>query len=562
MSLRDRQQQNAHAASLRRLARPQPRYAQHNGTGVVLGGNPLRAQNVSNEALGTGDTIAFSGDSGVTTQERRRVRRGGEEGKGTKKGDVKVFLQWKNNSITKFFLAGDRPATQIFEFDSATNTASGVFGEAIGPNFSDWLFTIRLYNFASKQYTLHTVYGDGRHFIVTDQKIRYMLYRGNGFWSSGIVSIDGNFSFDAPIFTQQTPPAGELRYGYWSGGAGGIFSFVEWNIPIPYLDGPSSGYKAQSANGPAVVSGADPILTALFDPDLSGDRIFRSRAEKKWIKIPGAQQDLSGLGGASCSDSGPSTTVVEGTYALNEQYYRKDTVSYKIYTAYTFDGHVSTTDGRRSGVDETETGRNDVYDFGPDFTVSVNCALFTSGGRYTLSSSGKGNGFFQPKGFEKYFSEDRFSIQVLIAPGVQKDVFSNTTISGSNTSNRTTVISSAFYSPIRVFTGGAYFTKTEQSTEYRLLLGGEQVIDPINVDVLRSAFIPVAGQLETTSVSSVTSGNIYTSKITEVNVVYYKNFVKQDDLTGKIQKIIIPEDTQSAYKSVISAWYWPQSVSP
>jgi hypothetical protein len=73
MTLRDRLRQNIQNLSARRDARPQPVSAQREGTGVSIGGNHIRAQNVTNEALGTGDAVVFSGDGGVVQQERRRV---------------------------------------------------------------------------------------------------------------------------------------------------------------------------------------------------------------------------------------------------------------------------------------------------------------------------------------------------------------------------------------------------------------------------------------------------------------------------------------------------------
>jgi hypothetical protein len=73
MSLRDRLRQQIQNLSTRRDTRSQPVPAQRDGAGVSVGGNRIRAQNVSNEALGTGDTVVFSTDSGVVQQERRKV---------------------------------------------------------------------------------------------------------------------------------------------------------------------------------------------------------------------------------------------------------------------------------------------------------------------------------------------------------------------------------------------------------------------------------------------------------------------------------------------------------
>jgi hypothetical protein len=75
MSLRDNLRQNIQNLNTRRDSRPQPVPAQRDGTGVSIGGNRIRAANVTNEALGTGDAVVLSGDSGVVQQERRRVAR-------------------------------------------------------------------------------------------------------------------------------------------------------------------------------------------------------------------------------------------------------------------------------------------------------------------------------------------------------------------------------------------------------------------------------------------------------------------------------------------------------
>jgi hypothetical protein len=73
MSLRDNLRQQTQNLNTRRDARPQPVPAQRDGTGVTVNGSRIRAQNVSNEALGTGDAVVFSGDGGVVQQERRKV---------------------------------------------------------------------------------------------------------------------------------------------------------------------------------------------------------------------------------------------------------------------------------------------------------------------------------------------------------------------------------------------------------------------------------------------------------------------------------------------------------
>jgi hypothetical protein len=528
---------------------------------ALIAGDTVQVSSGSNGPFVPGQAAAFLGPGVVDVPSRTSLISIGNQ-LTTTKGDVKVFVRWTDGGSTKIFLGGDRPAIQIFEFNSTDNVASGVFAEATGPELTDWLLTARIYNLSSKQYTLHTIYGDGRSYIVTDQRIQYMIYNGNGFWSSGIIGLNGKIAYNASGFSNTSPAAGTLRYGYWSGAVGGIFSFAEWYIPIPYLDGPASGFTSRSGSGPAVLSGASPALTSLFDFALSGEKIFSSFEEKKWIKVPGALEDISGVGGQSCDGNGPSTTVSPGAYTLKDQSSNKQTLGYKIYTAYTFLGQVSTTDGAYSSSEDLATNNLDTYSFGSDFTVSAVCTFFTSGGRYALQSSGGGGGGFTHDSKTSYSFNSQSSIAKYIAPGVRKDEFSQISITGF--SQPVTTSSNEFYNSIRVFEGGVYFSKTKASTEYRILLGGgEQVISPINGgDLLKVAFIPVAGQLELTNVSTSLGGNIYTEKKTKTPVLYYKNFVAQPDLEGTIQQIKIPEDTETAFKNVISAWYWPKSVSP
>lgn len=114
MSLRKRQQQNANAASLRRIARPQTQYGQRNGSEILVNGNPVRAQNVTNEPLGTGDSILVSGDSGLTTQERRQVTRAGDVGRSLEVAQECVLpgiMVYQN--ITTFY----RPASSYAALD-------------------------------------------------------------------------------------------------------------------------------------------------------------------------------------------------------------------------------------------------------------------------------------------------------------------------------------------------------------------------------------------------------------------------------------------------------------
>lgn len=175
--LRSQYNQRAHAASLRRLARPQARYAQRDGTGVVSGGNPLRAQNVSNEALGIGDPVVISGDSGVGQQERRRVRRGGEIGRPLPAlGEVTVLVSRAVAGQTELWLGGDRPAIQIATIPTLSFNVLQL--ELVGPSKADWIVALKWGNTTAKM-----ISGNGSHdWQLTDDRIRLLSYFGNGFW--------------------------------------------------------------------------------------------------------------------------------------------------------------------------------------------------------------------------------------------------------------------------------------------------------------------------------------------------------------------------------------------
>lgn len=188
--LRSQYQRRAHDASIRRQARPQSRYAQRDGTGVVVNGNPLRAQKVSNEALGAGDSVVVSSD-GLAQQESRKVQRGGEQGRALeKRGEVKVFfsIQRKNSNIIEYWIGGDRTRPlKIVEHDTTLITAEETNGVSIGKGLKDWIFTIKTVAIGTTNgpRTIQTFSGDGsRQWQITDPKAQYVSWRGLDFWQT------------------------------------------------------------------------------------------------------------------------------------------------------------------------------------------------------------------------------------------------------------------------------------------------------------------------------------------------------------------------------------------
>lgn len=204
MSLRDRQRQQIHNLSTRKDARSQPVPAQRDGAGVIVNGNRIRAQNVSNEALGTGDTVVFSGDSGVVQQERRKVHRGAAQARPPKiKGEIKVFfsIQRKDSVIIEYWLGGDRSRpTKIAEYDTTQFTIDQTYGVATGSAQEDWIFTIKKYpkGQVNGPVTIKTFFGNGLLWEKTDAKAQYVSWFGLDFWQTYEVSASTRYD---PTYT-------------------------------------------------------------------------------------------------------------------------------------------------------------------------------------------------------------------------------------------------------------------------------------------------------------------------------------------------------------------------
>ena len=176
MDLRQRQRLNTHALNVRRDARPQSMPAQHNGQGVTFGGNPLRAQTVSNGAMGNGEGVALSSDSGLVQQELRRVRRGESGGRAANQsGAVKILASWND----KFYVGGHVSAP-IFVYESPPNfSIRAAHLTNTGKSKNDFVVGIQ-YIKPDGNFFHITKYGDGREYSFSSD-LEYG-WQGDGFW--------------------------------------------------------------------------------------------------------------------------------------------------------------------------------------------------------------------------------------------------------------------------------------------------------------------------------------------------------------------------------------------
>lgn len=178
MDLRSQLRNNLHGMGVRRVARPQPSAAQRSGQETTLNGNPLRARTVTNEPLGTGDSVFLASDSGVTQQERRKIVRAQEQRRALESsgGEVTCLVSRVVGGQTELYLGGDRPLTLIGIIP--TNFLSLAELELVGPNKEDWIVALRYGQ------TAQMLSGNGsQDWIVSDDRVGYVVYRGNGFWS-------------------------------------------------------------------------------------------------------------------------------------------------------------------------------------------------------------------------------------------------------------------------------------------------------------------------------------------------------------------------------------------
>ena len=195
MSLRDRQRQNTNAASLRRVARPQTQYGQRNGSEIVINGNPVRAQKVTNEPLGTGDPVLVSGDGGVTTQERRRLTRTGGVDRPIKEPiDLKILASGVDSAGTHIFIGGDRATPTEILVLPVGETISFSRIENLGAGLTRWIVALKTVN-ASGAYKIYTKFGENpsADWQIIDIKARILNYFGQGFWAGLLEKPPINF---------------------------------------------------------------------------------------------------------------------------------------------------------------------------------------------------------------------------------------------------------------------------------------------------------------------------------------------------------------------------------
>ena len=238
MDLRSNFRAQSHNASTRRAARPQPKPAQRDGLGITLGGNPLRAQNVSNEALGTGDGVFVAADSGVVQQERRKINKA--EGSGfptTKIGRVKILVKvetatsiqfWVGGHIKNPILAKEFPLSAGFVNATLENTGRGRTKYTIA-----YKITPNTYTPGVTPIEIGVIYGDApdNNWDLTDSRNFYLSYAGNGFWRSNPQFLYLNNEYANEVITTQPLNVG----GYFCANFG-IFSCKGYT-----LNGPSAG---------------------------------------------------------------------------------------------------------------------------------------------------------------------------------------------------------------------------------------------------------------------------------------------------------------------------------
>jgi hypothetical protein len=196
MDLRDRQRQQNNNLSTRRAARPQPKPAQRDGLGITLGGNPLRAQNVSNEPLGAGDGVFLAADSGVVQQERRKVVvvESGDRAQSAT-GKIKVLIQIDREDSQIEYWVGGHIKSPILIKKFATNVLpyfSRLDNVGLGKN--DWIFSYQ-HSAAGDTTTIGVMYGatPDLNWEITSLEASYLFTTGDGFWT---------------LSSPQLPPAG------------------------------------------------------------------------------------------------------------------------------------------------------------------------------------------------------------------------------------------------------------------------------------------------------------------------------------------------------------------
>lgn len=565
MDLRSRYRAQIQNTNLRRLARPQIQPAIRDGKNITLGGNPLRAATVFNEALGTGDAVFLAADSGFSQQERRQIRRiETVRPIFVETGEVKVFVRSAALGIFRYYLGGDQRTKKIFEIDTAQFDVHEAYGEAIGPGRNDWLFTIKTESLSTPgSFKIETIYGDGRpSWESTDLRIQWLNYRGNGFWNSGRID-SAAVGFNAPV-VRSSSPVGDVKYGTWSGAVGGIFSSTEWNISIPYLDGASSGYLRENASGVAynVLPANDP--RRIFPDGVGGQKTVVKDHSTLWTEIPGADQDISSIGGQLCAGDGPTTTVRQGATRDTEIDLYDQTESSNVYTISLFDGTISQYSGVASRTISQERRITRERALGNNFTVSAICAFEYTPPRYALTRSGGGGGYLRTNGSGDNSTVTAISYPTPIAPNLIKTNFSNTSETWFYYNlNPTTVVSSPVtrtsaeesFRSERVYPSDVVFYS--KNLNPLILVNGQE-------KSVRDFPRIVSGFLTTTCVA--TENNISVFEAESPSGVYDKDglaLVTEYKLQGdrfvstesekKALKLDIPETS----RRILSSWYWP-----
>lgn len=136
----------------------------------------------------------------------------------------------------------------VFE---ASYYAEAIF-ESTGRGKDDWIFALKLVSGTDNR--LVTLYGspqekeDGTTIEVVDSgkaaKWGYYRYKGSGFWNTNVIVPD--FSFNTVGYQSESGGFSDLELARLVGAAGGIFSFVEWDIHFLRMRDPSQVLYTQS----------------------------------------------------------------------------------------------------------------------------------------------------------------------------------------------------------------------------------------------------------------------------------------------------------------------------
>jgi hypothetical protein len=547
--------------------------AQRDGTGVTVNGNRIRAQSVTNEALGAGDAVVFSGDSGVVQQERRKGQISTAASRPVASpGNTKLFAVVDTGSTLEYWLGGDRKTPiKILSILKAQEEQAAAYGEATGPGLNDWLLTIKTLILPAATppvYKIRTIKGDGSLIESSSPKYVYLNHYGSGFWASSLLE---NLTFN---YTTTSTGSGSTNIlGFAIGGVivGSIFGGgLSWSYDYTTFDGFATHYDRLSTTTGTLNPDTSP---SVFDFKKTGNTSGLSSQVSDWTQIPQISGGFQFLNGSFCNDQGGQVTVQHGRLEQSFVDSSNRNESNSNYAIAFFNG-LEEEEGTRTYRTETNSTTDRVDYFGDNQIYPVACIVDPAAPtlpdrRYYVmgpQSLGRPSSTINRVNTESITEAKNQAI--FVAPGVKKNFSYSYQRNRDLIASQTTLTeTSNSYSPIVVYNGGQnyiYSSSINSATNlYEATQGGEIPVQNVSIQQY-STIVSDGAKTTIYEPKNYPSSNDWQVKALKIEIKQLTRtatiFEEQTELLeAKISPLLLSVlGVPASNARIISVKYWPR----